>query len=235
MNLPILPRWPFHLAVAATMILIAGTAGLMFGIVALAREALWRVTPWQNVIVGAALSTTAVLALIALWAGARSLLHYPGTRTTRNYVCLSLAGLSLILVTTMASIWTIVMTALLILTEDGWAGFGANPPATRIVGIVTSPNGPIQSYPFLDSSGGLRMGAVTKANGCFAFHSPPAIDFGVYSPGYQWLKVPVTKGYFRVSVGLSSMGAPEPTKVTWRRISALQFINGLNACAEFHG
>jgi hypothetical protein len=236
MNTPALPRWPFRLAVAATIILVAGTAVLLFGITALPSEALYRVRPWQYGIARAILCTPAALALVALWAGVRSLRQYPNIRTPWNYGCLCLAGLSLILVTALASIWTIVMTALLTFSEDGgWAAFGANPTATGIVGTVTSPNGLIQSYPFIDSSGSLRMGAVTRPNGCFVVHSSPAIDFGVYAPGYQRLKVPVGKGYFRVAVSLSPMGAPEPTKVTWRRISALQFIGGLNACAEIHG
>jgi hypothetical protein len=64
--------------------------------------------------------------------------------------------------------------------------------------------------------------------------SSPAIYFGVYTPGYQRLKDPVGHGYLRVAASLSPLGAPEPTKVTWQKISTFQFIKELNACAESH-
>ena len=56
---------------------------------------------------------------------------------------------------------------------------------------------------------------------------------GVYVPGYQDLIVPVGSRH-RVSVNFSPVGSPEPTKATSKNISALQFIQGLNACAEMH-
>jgi hypothetical protein len=40
---------------------------------------------------------------------------------------------------------------------------------------------------------------------------------------------------FGVTVNPSSLGAPEPTKVRWEKISTLQFIKGLNACAKIDG
>jgi hypothetical protein len=146
-----------------------------------------------------------------------------------------LAGLSLILVTVLARIWTIVMSALLIFSYDGgWAAFGADPPTTGIVGRITSPNGLIESYAFIDNSGSLRIAHKTKGDGCFAVSGPSAVDFGTYAPGYQDLKVTVGKGYFLVTANLSPLGAPEPSKAAWRRIPTLQFINGRNACAEIH-
>jgi hypothetical protein len=224
-------QWPFRLSLAAPMTLLVGAAALLFGVAALTSENLWRVTPWLNVIVGTILCATVLLALVALWGGVRQFRQYPNCRTLWNYGCLCLAGLSLILMVGLASMWTFVMSALLIFTYEGaWAAFSAEPPTTGIVGTVNSPNGRIQSYPFIDSSSSLRNGAVTRANGCFVVRGSPAIDFGVYSPGYQRLKVPVGKGYFQAAVKLSPLGAPEPTKVTWQKLSTLQFIKGINAC-----
>ena len=99
MNPRVLARWPFQVALAATTVLFAGSGVLLFGITALKRESLWRVTPWQGVIVGAILCTTGALAIVALWTGVRSLLKYPNARTPWNYACLCLAGLSLTLAT----------------------------------------------------------------------------------------------------------------------------------------
>ena len=235
MNERALPRWPFRLALFATTVLIAGSGALLFGIAALKRESLWHVTPWQGEIVGTILCTTAALAIAALGTGVGSLLQNPDTRTPWSYVCLFLAGLSLTVVTVIGRYWTIVMSALLIFSYDGGlAAFGANPPTTGIVGTITSPNGLVKTLAFIDNSGNLRIAHTTKSDGCFAVSGPTAIDFGTYAPGYQDLKVPVGKGYFLVTVNLSPLGAPEPSKVAWRRASALQFINGRNACAEIH-
>ena len=227
--------WPFRLALFATTVLFAGSGALLFGIAALKRESLWRVTPWQGVIVGTILCATTALAIVALGTGVRSLIQCPDTRTPWSYACLCLAGLSLALVTVFGRFWTIVMSALLIFSYDGGlAAFGANPPTTGIVGTITSPNGLVKTLAFVDNSGNLRITRTTKGDGCFAVSGPTAIDFGTYAPGYQGLKVPVGKGYFLVTVNLSPLGAPEPSKVTWRSIPTLQFINRRNACAESH-
>ena len=226
-----IPRWPFRLALSATTFLFACWAVFLFGITALTSQQLWGVTLWQPEIVGAILSVTALLAVAALWTGIRSLLQHPSLRTPWNYVCLCSASVSLILVMLLLITWNFVLSALLILSyEGGWAAFGAYPPTTLITETVVSRDGFIKSYPFIDNTGNLRNASVNKNNGCFFVQGRNAIDFGAFAPGYQWLKVSVGKGRFRVTVDLSPLGASEPSKVKWESISTFQFIRERNAC-----
>lgn len=227
-----IPRWPFRVAISATAFLFASWAVLLFSLTAMKGQQLWGVSPWQSEIVGTILSVTLTLAVAALWNGTRALLQFPSLRSPWNYICLCSAGVSLILVMLLLTIWQLVMSALLIFSyEGGWAAFGAHPPTTLIIGIVASREGFIQSYPFIDNTGNVRNASVTTRSGCFSLEGPNAIDFGAWAPGYQWVKVPTGKGRFRVTVDLSPIGASEPSKVRWENISTLQFIAGLNACA----
>jgi hypothetical protein len=233
MNTPISPRWPFRLALLAPIIFLLGSGVTLIGVTALKREYLWRVMPWQTVIVGATFAATALLALVALSAAVRSLFRYPACRTRWNYGCLSLTALSLILVTGLAAAWAFVMSALSIVAyEGGWAAFGDRPRTTMIVGTVSTPAGPIRSQPFVDNLGNVRTMSITRANGCFYAEGPEAIDFGTFTPGFQDIKVPIGKGFFLATVSLNPLGAPEPSKVTLRRIPSVQFIIGKDDCVR---
>jgi hypothetical protein len=225
-------RWPFRLALSATTFLFAGWAVLLTGINALKTQQLLNVTAWQSEIVGAFLAVRALLAVVALWRGITLLLQYPSLRTSWNLLWVCSAGVSLILVMLLLTLWKFVMSALLILSyEGGWAAFGAHPPTTLITGRVVSRDGSIRSFPFIDNIGNLRIASVTKSNGCFYVQGPNAVNFGAFAPGYQWLKVSVGKGRFRATVNLSRLGASEPRKVKWESISTFQFIRERNACA----
>jgi hypothetical protein len=112
-------RWPFRLALSATTFLFAGWAVLLTGINALKTQQLLNVTAWQSEIVGAFLAVTALLAVVALWRGITLLLQYPSLRTSWNLLWVCSAGVSLILVMLLLTLWKFVMSALLILSYEG--------------------------------------------------------------------------------------------------------------------
>jgi hypothetical protein len=225
-----LSRWPFRLAATSPVVLVGGLAALLVALADMTDQARYRAVNWQFAILKAIPFLAAVLALTAVGAGIRSLVRNPSARTYVNLGCVGAASLSLLLVFAMAGNWTLIESALVTFTEDGgWAAIRSRPTAAIIAGTVTSPNGSVHAYPYVDSAV-IRNGAVTALDGCFAVRNSNPTKFGVLSSGYQTLTAPVGNGYFRALVNLSPIGASEPSKVTWQRISILEFLKQQNAC-----
>jgi hypothetical protein len=231
-------RWPFRLAATSAVVLVGGLSTLLVTVADLTRQGRYRASNWQHTTLEAIPILAAILALTALWAGIRSLARHPAARTFYNYCLVGFSGLSLILVIAMASNWTVMESALFIFTNNGgWAALGSHPTGTEIVGNITSPNGSVQSYPYVDNGFDLRNGSATAANGCFFLSGPlpTPTNFGVVANGYQTLNAPIGNGYYRAMINLSPLGAPEPSKVTYQKVSLLQLIRERNSCiVELH-
>jgi hypothetical protein len=231
-------RWPFRLAATSAVVLVGGLSALLFTVAELTSQDLYRAPNWEYTILEAIPFLAAILALTALWAGIRSLARHPTARTFYNYCLVGFSGLSLILVIAMASNWTVIESALFFFTNNGgWAALGSHPTGTEIVGNITGPNGSVQSYPYVDNGFNLRTASVTAANGCFFLSgpSPTTTNFGVLAHGYQTLNAPIGNGYYRAVINLSPLGAPEPSKVTYLKVSLLQLIRERNSCIrELH-
>jgi hypothetical protein len=226
-----LSRWPFRLAATSPLVLVGGLAALLVTLADMTDpQTRYRAVFWQFTVLKAVPFLAGALALTGVGASIRSLVRYPSARTCVNLCSVGVASLSLLLVFAMANNWTLIENALGTFTDDGgWAAIRSRPSAAIIAGIVTSANGPLHAYPYVDSAV-IRNGAITAPDGCFAVRNSNATKFGVLSRGYQTLMSPVGNGYFHALVNLSPLGATEPSKVTWQRISILEFLKQENAC-----
>ncbi len=231
-------RWPFRLAAVSAIFLVGGLSTLFVAVATLTSQGRDRTLNWQYTTLKAITFLAAILALTALWACVRSLARHPAARTYFNHCLVGLSGLSLILVVAVASNWTFMESALFIFENNGgWAALGSHPTGTEIVGNITSPNGIVQSYPYVDNGINSRNASVTAANGCFFLSGPlpRATNFGVLATGFQTLNAPIGNGFYRALINLSPQGASEPSKVTYDQISMLKLIRERNSCiGELH-
>jgi hypothetical protein len=95
-------------------------------------------------------------------------------------------------------------------------------PTTGIVGRVSFPEGPTQSYPFIDG-GNVRNGGVSMKNGCFSLIKHAATNFGIYAPGHKTFSEPVGSGYFYARVNFGPAGSASSTTVDVEPISLIRY------------